>query len=47
MKFEWGIRKVMPISQPGKYTFTVEVAVPENALVNPGKMYYDLIRIDI
>ncbi len=33
-KFEWGIRKVMPISQPGRYTFTMEVALPDNAANN-------------
>ena len=27
-KFEWGIRKIIPISQPGRYTFTMEVALP-------------------
>ena len=37
MKFEWGIRKVFPISQPGRYTFTLEVALPENC-ANAGKM---------
>ena len=30
-KFEWGIRKVIPISQPGRYTFTMEVALPDQA----------------
>lgn len=30
MKFEWGIRQVLPIKRPGRYTFTIEVALPEN-----------------
>ena len=37
MKFEWGIRQVLPLSGPGRYTFTVEVALPEHC-TDSGKL---------